>query len=69
MKTRNEILRKFFCTGIKYSFLSIAISALFVSCGKSKDDYDASGTFETTEVMVSAEATGYYHSIYRKARY
>jgi len=58
MKTRNVILRKTFCTGIKYSFLSIAITALFISCGKSKDDYDASGTFETTEVMVSSEATG-----------
>ena len=29
-----------------------------VSCGKSKDDADASGTFEATEVIVSAQASG-----------
>lgn len=33
-------------------------SILFVSCGKSKSDADAFGTFEATEVIVSAEATG-----------
>ena len=58
MKTSNVILRKAFCNGIKYSFLSIVISVFFISCGKSKDDYDAAGTFETTEVMVSSEASG-----------
>ena len=34
------------------------ISILFVSCGKSKSDADAFGTFEATEVIVSAESTG-----------
>jgi len=34
------------------------ISILFVSCGKLKSDADAFGTFEATEVIVSAEATG-----------
>ena len=34
------------------------ISILFASCGKSKSDADAFGTFEATEVIVSAEATG-----------
>lgn len=30
----------------------------FTSCGKSKDDFDAAGTFEATEVVVSSEAMG-----------
>lgn len=30
----------------------------FISCGKSEDEYDAAGTFEATEVTVSAEAMG-----------
>jgi len=34
------------------------ISILVTSCGKSKSDADAFGTFEATEVIVSAEATG-----------
>ena len=38
--------------------LGLATSALFVSCGKSKDNADASGTFEAIEVIVSAEAAG-----------
>ena len=39
-------------------FLSIVIPTILISCGVSKDDYDASGTFESTEVIVSAEASG-----------
>jgi len=58
MKTNNVILSKFFYTDIKYVFLGLAIPLLFISCGKSKDSFDAAGTFETTEVIVSAEATG-----------
>ena len=58
MKTNNVILSKFFYTDIKYVFLGLAIPLLFISCGKSKDNFDAAGTFETTEVIVSAEATG-----------
>ncbi|MDO9152968.1 MAG: HlyD family efflux transporter periplasmic adaptor subunit [Paludibacter sp.] len=38
--------------------VSITIPFLFASCNKSDKDFDASGTFETTEVMVSAEAIG-----------
>jgi len=34
------------------------IPTILISCGVSKDDYDASGTFESTEVIVSAEASG-----------
>ncbi|WP_238989242.1 HlyD family secretion protein [Mucilaginibacter terrigena] len=37
----------------------IALTALiFTACTNSDKEYDASGTFETTEVMISAEATG-----------
>lgn len=35
----------------------IAIAALAVSCG-SEAEFDAQGTFEATEVVVSAEAMG-----------
>lgn len=39
--------------------LYIAILALLaVSCSKNKNDYDATGTFEATEITVSAEQTG-----------
>lgn len=58
MKTIHVNLSKLFCIVRKYAFLSIGIPALLISCGGSKDDYDASGTFETTEVIVSAEGTG-----------
>ncbi|QIK59916.1 HlyD family efflux transporter periplasmic adaptor subunit [Dysgonomonas sp. HDW5A] len=42
---------------IKTTFL-LAITFLFVACGSKNGDYDASGIFETTEVIVSAEANG-----------
>ena len=58
MKTNKSILRKPFYSGIKYSVISIAVISFLISCGKSKDNYDASGTFETTEVIVSSEGTG-----------
>ena len=35
-----------------------AVAALLVGCGKKDKDYDATGTFEATEVTVSAEQTG-----------
>ena len=35
-----------------------AAAALLVGCGKKDKDYDATGTFEATEVTVSAEQTG-----------
>ena len=39
--------------------LLLAIGALMVaSCGKDKQDYDATGTFEATEITVSAELSG-----------
>ena len=35
-----------------------AVAALLASCGEKDKDYDATGTFEATEVTVSAEQTG-----------
>ncbi len=53
MKTNNKK------STLSYSII-IGLSVIlgFTSCGKSDNDYDASGTFETTEVLVSAEAMG-----------
>ncbi|MDR3217538.1 MAG: HlyD family efflux transporter periplasmic adaptor subunit [Dysgonamonadaceae bacterium] len=42
---------------IKMTVLCASI-ILLVACGKKKGDYDASGSFEATEVLVSAQATG-----------
>jgi len=58
MKTTKTIPGKFFCNSIQYSFLAFACSFMLTSCGQTKDNYDAAGTFETTEVIVSAEGTG-----------
>ena len=41
----------------------IIVSIFLVSCGKSKGDYDASGSFEATEVLVSAQASGQIMSL------
>ena len=35
-----------------------SLLALFSACGNGAPEYDATGTFETTEVLVSAEASG-----------
>ena len=35
-----------------------SLLALFSACGSGAPKYDATGTFETTEVLVSAEASG-----------
>lgn len=42
---------------MKKTILTFAVLSLF-SCKNSNPDYDASGTFEADEVMVTAEATG-----------
>lgn len=38
--------------------LVLGVTLMLNSCGKSENDFGASGTFETTEVMVSAEVSG-----------
>lgn len=38
--------------------LFLCTLSLMVACGNNKDKYDASGTFEATEILVSSEANG-----------
>lgn len=40
------------------SFLLIVILGLMLSCGKGNNDYDASGVFEATEILISSETNG-----------
>lgn len=41
-----------------YLFLGLGLSFVLLACGNNDIPYDASGVFETTEVIVSAQATG-----------
>ena len=43
---------------MKKIFFIAASAAIFTACGNSNNDYDATGTFEATEVTVSAEQNG-----------
>jgi len=44
---------------MKYKLITLAITALlFLSCNRNKFEHDASGTFEATEIIISAEASG-----------
>lgn len=43
---------------IKIGFSLIITSLILTGCGNSSNKYDATGTFETDEVIVSAEAAG-----------
>lgn len=38
--------------------LWMGVASLLTACGNSNGDYDASGIFETTEVIVSAKSNG-----------
>ncbi len=58
MKTKNGALSKMNNFGMQVGLFAFALSTTFVSCGKSNEDADASGTFEAVEVIVSAEAAG-----------
>jgi HlyD family secretion protein len=40
------------------NLIYLIVCVLLVSCGKNKDDFDATGTFEATEIIVSSEASG-----------
>lgn len=42
----------------KILLFSLVASLFTASCGKKKQQFDASGTFETEEIIVAAEATG-----------
>lgn len=41
-----------------YKILGIGLVALLTACGNNNGDYDASGIFETTEIIVSAKSNG-----------
>lgn len=43
---------------MKKTFLLASLAFIMASCGEDKKDYDATGTFEATEVTVSAESSG-----------
>jgi HlyD family secretion protein len=58
MRTKNSIITNRLFSATTHSIFALALSFLFVSCGKSDADFDAAGTFETTEVIVSSEASG-----------
>jgi HlyD family secretion protein len=59
IKTRQEIKKKPLKTvKMKTSFIAFCIIVLAASCKTGKEDPDASGTFETEETVISADATG-----------
>lgn len=43
---------------MRYTLLITGLLLICMSCNRNKFDHDASGTFEATEVIVSAEASG-----------
>ncbi len=43
---------------LKWASLLIINCSLLISCGGNKNNFDASGTFEAEETIISAEATG-----------
>ncbi len=43
---------------MKKTLIAMAVAALCLSCGRGKEDFDASGRFEATETVVSAEVAG-----------
>jgi HlyD family secretion protein len=58
MKTKSNSTQFRLIGGIEFSILTLIFSILLLSCNQSKNEYDAAGTFETTEVIVSAESSG-----------
>ncbi len=43
---------------MKKFFISASISLMLIACGSNEKEYDATGTFEATEVTVAAEQSG-----------
>ena len=43
---------------MKTNLIAVLISIVLLSCDKTKNEYDASGAFETEETIISSEATG-----------
>ncbi len=58
MKTNNKKQNTFPQKIYRFGFFATTISLFLVSCSKTDGNFDASGTFETTEVIVSTESMG-----------
>lgn len=58
MKTKNKKQAIFLRNSCRIGLLATIVSIFLVSCSNSDGDVDASGTFETTEVIVSTESMG-----------
>lgn len=58
MKTRNKKQAIFLRNSCRIGLLATIVSIFLVSCSNSDGDVDASGTFETTEIIVSTESMG-----------
>jgi HlyD family secretion protein len=43
---------------LKHYFITILITSTLLACKSSNEDFDATGVFETEEIVVSAESTG-----------
>lgn len=58
MKTKNKKQAIFLRNSCRIGLLATIVSIFLVSCSNSDGDLDASGTFETTEIIVSTESMG-----------
>ena len=58
MKTKNKKQAIFLRNSCRIGLLATIVSIFLVSCSNSDGDVDASGTFETTEIIVSTESMG-----------
>ena len=56
MQINPNIVIKFY--NMKFKFISILSASLIFSCNTNQKDFDASGTFESVETIVSTEAAG-----------
>lgn len=52
------VYRNLINTLVMKTITTISLLMVLAACSGGKDNYDATGTFETTEVVVSAEASG-----------
>ena len=51
------------------SFKLFPVLLFLTACGSGIPKYDATGTFEATDVIVSAEATGYSLWMWKKVQH
>jgi len=57
-KGKTIMTRYYSCSPLLIVAISLSIASLFTSCNRNKIDTDASGVFESDEVIVSAEQSG-----------